>query len=130
MSKLINAGIGWIICGQCTPVRKSTMPKLEWISEIVEAGDKASIPIFLKNNLKVLLPPEVPTFYNLQLKVIHDDGEPEYDPVLRQEYPSPLAMGVNIIKTVKNLGIPIKTHPIEQVIKVGLVGYRKDNVNL
>ncbi len=30
-------------------------PKIEWVREIVEACDKAGIPVFLKNNLKPLL---------------------------------------------------------------------------
>lgn len=55
---LQDAGIGQVIIGQLTPVKKATMPKIEWIQEIVEAGDKAGIPIFLKNNLwKALVPP-------------------------------------------------------------------------
>lgn len=44
----------WIICGQQTPVSVKTAPKLEWIKEIVEAADKARIPIFLKNNLSTM----------------------------------------------------------------------------
>ncbi len=40
-----------MICGQCTPVRMSTMPKLEWVSEIVKSCDKAKIQVFLKDNL-------------------------------------------------------------------------------
>ena len=43
--------INWLIIGQQTPVKLSTMPKLEWIKEIVDAADKAQIPVFLKNNL-------------------------------------------------------------------------------
>jgi len=43
--------ISWIILGQQTPVKASTAPKIEWIREIVEAADKAGIPVFLKNNL-------------------------------------------------------------------------------
>ena len=30
-------------------------PKIEWVKEIVEACDKASIPVFLKDNLKPLI---------------------------------------------------------------------------
>lgn len=41
----------WVIIGQQTPLSKKTEPKLEWIQEIVEAVDKAKIPVFLKNNL-------------------------------------------------------------------------------
>ena len=44
-----------IIIGQQTPVRPATTPKIEWIKEIVEAADKAGVPVFLKNNLEPLL---------------------------------------------------------------------------
>jgi len=44
--------INWLIIGQQTPVRKLTEPKLSWIREIVQAADKAHVPIFLKDNLK------------------------------------------------------------------------------
>ncbi len=43
--------INWLIIGQQTPVKMSTMPKIGWIEEIVSAADKAEIPVFLKNNL-------------------------------------------------------------------------------
>ena len=53
---LVEAGITWIICGQCTPVRKWTMPKVEWIKEIVEACDGTGMPVFQKkDNLQPLL---------------------------------------------------------------------------
>jgi len=32
------------------------LPKLEWVQEIVEAADKAEIPVFLKDNLSDLIP--------------------------------------------------------------------------
>lgn len=51
-----NLGMDWVIIGQQTPVKKATMPKIEWIEEIIRACDKASIPVFLKNNLFPLLP--------------------------------------------------------------------------
>jgi len=68
--------INWLIIGACTGtkvgmselVRKYPNltlmsygnrwilpPKLEWVLEIVEAADKAGIPVFLKDNLKPLL---------------------------------------------------------------------------
>lgn len=43
--------ISWVIIGQVTPVKKSTMPKIGWVEEIVRACDKANIPVFLKDNL-------------------------------------------------------------------------------
>ena len=52
---LHNYGIGWVVIGQQTPVKKATMPKIEWVEEIVKACDKANIPVFLKNNLQPLL---------------------------------------------------------------------------
>ncbi len=57
-----EAGISWAIIGQETPVRKSTMPKKEWIKEIAEACDKTNIPAFLKYNLVGSIPIEEP-FY-------------------------------------------------------------------
>ncbi len=51
----MRAGISWLIIGQQTPASKKTEPKIEWIQEIVEAADKADIPVFLKNNLAPLL---------------------------------------------------------------------------
>ncbi|MCJ7829169.1 MAG: phage Gp37/Gp68 family protein [Dehalococcoidia bacterium] len=52
---LKDAGIGWLIIGQKTPISAKTSPKIEWIQEIVEAADKAGIPIFLKDNLRPLI---------------------------------------------------------------------------
>jgi protein gp37 len=46
-----NANINWIIIGQQTPVNPKTAPQLSWIQEIVEAADRARIPVFLKDNL-------------------------------------------------------------------------------
>ena len=47
------AGINWVIIGAQT--KPTVMPKIEWVREIVEAADKAGIPVFLKNNLKSLV---------------------------------------------------------------------------
>ena len=49
----IKAGIRWVIIGSQTKPYKP--PKIEWVREIVEACDKAGIPVFLKDNLKPLL---------------------------------------------------------------------------
>ena len=51
---LVIAGIKWVIIGQVTPIKQARMPKIEWISEIIEACDKAGIPVWLKNNLNPL----------------------------------------------------------------------------
>lgn len=45
----------WLIIGQQTPISAKTTPKIEWVQEIVQAADKAGIPVFLKDNLKPLL---------------------------------------------------------------------------
>lgn len=47
------SGISWTIIGQQTPPSAKTSPKIEWVREIVEAADKAGVPVFLKNNLAV-----------------------------------------------------------------------------
>jgi len=49
-SWLQHGGIDWIIIGAQTKPYKP--PKIEWVQEIVEAADKAGIPVFLKDNLK------------------------------------------------------------------------------
>lgn len=69
------AGINWLIIGACTGTFQDMMrlcvtypqhtltswgnkwtaqPPIEWVKEIVEAADKAGIPVFLKDNLKRL----------------------------------------------------------------------------
>jgi hypothetical protein len=48
-----NGGIGWLIIGTQTNPYKP--PEIEWVREIVEAADKARIPVFLKDNLRPLL---------------------------------------------------------------------------
>ena len=42
----------WVIIGAQT--KPTVMPKIEWVKEIVEAADKAGIPVFLKDNLNPL----------------------------------------------------------------------------
>jgi len=70
--------IDWLIIGAQTKPYKP--PKIEWVQEIVEAADKAGIPVFLKENLKSLLPEEEP-FYTVI------DEDPMQTPRLRQELP-------------------------------------------
>jgi len=49
-----NKLIDWVIIGaQTKPYRP---PKIEWVREIVEACDKAEIPVFLKDNLWGIFP--------------------------------------------------------------------------
>jgi protein gp37 len=49
------AGVGWVIIGQQTPVKTSTMPKIEWVRDLVESADRAGVPVFLKDNMMPLL---------------------------------------------------------------------------
>lgn len=84
----LNAGIDWIIAGSLTGTKGAILeahqtypaltpmplspqspngrwclqPKVEWVAEICEAADKASIPIFLKDNLRGILPEQDPLF--------------------------------------------------------------------
>ncbi|KKM87794.1 hypothetical protein LCGC14_1265380 [marine sediment metagenome] len=51
--ELVDAGINWLIIGAQTKPYKP--PKIEWVQEIVEAADKAGIPVFQKDNPKPLL---------------------------------------------------------------------------
>ena len=41
--------VDWVIIGAQT--KPTVYPKIEWVREIVQAADKAGIPVFLKNNL-------------------------------------------------------------------------------
>ena len=77
----------WVIIGSQTKPYKP--PKIEWVKEIVEACDKAGIPVFLKDNLKPLIlsnsrykSPGLPEAYSFMLRAL-DNG----DRVLRQEFP-------------------------------------------
>ena len=49
----LASGIKWVIIGAQTKPYKP--PKIEWVREIVEACDKAGIPVFLKDNLRSLI---------------------------------------------------------------------------
>ena len=46
------ASINWLIIGAQT--RPYKPPKIEWVKELVEAADRAGIPVFLKDNLRPL----------------------------------------------------------------------------
>jgi protein gp37 len=52
--------IDWLIIGAQTNPYKP--PEIAWVREIIEAADKAGIRVFLKDNLRPLLPKE-PPFY-------------------------------------------------------------------
>ncbi len=80
----------WVIIGQQTPVSQKTAPKVEWIREIVDAADKASVPVFLKDNLKPLLCDEAWSDRRLVLDWTHGESEFEgiVDCKLRQEFPN------------------------------------------
>lgn len=45
--------VDWVTIGAQTPSSPKTasIPRIEWVEEIVEAADRAGIPVFLKNNL-------------------------------------------------------------------------------
>ncbi len=51
----LEGRINWLIIGAQTKPYKP--PKIEWVREIVEAADKAGIPVFLKDNLKPMFAP-------------------------------------------------------------------------
>ncbi len=53
LSILLAGSVDWVILGSQTKPYKP--PKIEWVKEIVEACDKAGVPVFLKNNLKPLI---------------------------------------------------------------------------
>jgi protein gp37 len=66
--------IQWVAIGQQTPQRVGTAPCVSWITNIVREADIYKIPVFLKNNLRSLLPEGIPLFNKNQYE-------------LRQEFP-------------------------------------------
>jgi protein gp37 len=76
--------VNWIIIGQLTPPSKKTEPKIEWIKEIVHAADKAKIPVFIKDNLRPLLPSKEPFWTPVQWQ---ENGITFTENRLRQELP-------------------------------------------
>lgn len=78
-----DSSINWVIIGQQTPYSPKTAPKIEWVTEIVEACDKAKIPVFLKGNLTKVLSTDRPFYKPLPLSGWDDNFSWE----LRQEYP-------------------------------------------
>lgn len=103
--------IDWLIIGACTgqdhweleafnyhhdnklQLRKwgkrwTLQPKIEWVSEIIEAADKAGIPVFLKDNLNPIFAENDCAAFNQykdQLFTIIDNFPTRYH--LRQEMP-------------------------------------------
>lgn len=85
-------GINWVILGSQTKPYKS--PKIEWVEEIVEACDKAGIPVFLKDNLEPLFLEKFPPkpwenfgCWNLPDWAIDKEAESKGLLKLRQEFP-------------------------------------------
>lgn len=75
-SRIKRYGRGWTL-----------QPKIEWVREIVEAADKAGIPVFLKENLRPLLESE-PLSPLYWANVVNDErGHERVDDELRQEMP-------------------------------------------
>lgn len=52
----LREAVDWLIIGRLTGYGHKYDPDLEWIYEIVQAADKAGIPVFLKKNLDSLIP--------------------------------------------------------------------------
>ena len=71
----IKSWLDRVIIGAQTPYSPKTAPRLEWIEEIVLAADKVRIPVFLKNNLELIIPNQHWILRNIS------DGK------LRQEFP-------------------------------------------
>jgi protein gp37 len=81
---ILHNVISWIIIGQQTPISAKTQPKIEWIQEIVEAADQAGVPVFLKDNLKSLLPRDEPFYYKYYPDIQRSNA---HQRILRQEFP-------------------------------------------
>lgn len=80
----IWTGINWLIIGLQTPFSKKTAPRIEWVKEIVDAADRAGIPVFLKDNLEKLFVKE----YHKTYLTFREETLPYIDlfyPVLKNE---------------------------------------------
>ena len=88
---MLYSQLDWLIIGKLRQASKKNRPDAAWIREIVNAADKAKIPVFLKNNLS-WLPQEKP-FYTRDQKVYEEceAGDPCHacgaGIQLRQEFP-------------------------------------------
>lgn len=78
--------INWVIIGSQTKPYKP--PKIEWVKEIVEACDKAGIPVFLKDNLKpLIITKDKPYQFGVGPLLITEKRDEGYKYHLRQELP-------------------------------------------
>ena len=69
LGRIEPVGIGssildWLIIGGQSGKQRFYPPE-EWIEEIVEAADKVKLPIFMKDNLKPILPDREPSYRKL-----------------------------------------------------------------
>ena len=112
---LSKPGINRLIIGRQTPPSKKTEPKIEWIREIVEAADKAGIPIFLKDNiypknkLGSFLPIEAPFFKQ------REDDKDVWD--FRADFPKVDRPQGGLLHTSGNIGtkrIHCRWHPFQE----------------
>lgn len=66
--------VNWVIVGRQSPISEKTKPHINWIEDIVKRADEERVPVFLKDNLRSLLPEQIPLFNKNQYE-------------LRQEFP-------------------------------------------
>ena len=89
------ANINQVIIGAQS--KPTVYPRIEWVREIVQAADKAGVKVFLKDNLKPLLPVGLP-FYRAK-PLPHIGGHySEWEWELRQEMPTP--EGTNAVSLI------------------------------
>lgn len=74
--------LDWVIIGAQTPYSVKTAPRLEWVSEIIDATDEAGVPVFLKDNLT----PVVVQGASPEVRYFEQFGGRKCPP-LRQEFP-------------------------------------------
>jgi protein gp37 len=79
--------VNWVIVGQQTPPKQSTMPQLSWVLNTVDAADKLRMPVFLKDNLLTMITrwSETNSCGKMETRVLNTlyDGDN-----LRQEHPN------------------------------------------
>jgi protein gp37 len=76
--------INWLIIGQQTPLSIKTKPSINWIYNILQTSNRIRIPVFLKDNLRTLVPSKEPFYTPVHWQ---EDGITMTENRLRQEYP-------------------------------------------
>jgi len=98
-TKLKSAGITWCIVGAQT--RPTVWPSKYWIGEIIKACSEISVPVFLKDNLSILVFDDY--YKSKTLGLANKEG------IIRQELPFLHKQGENMAEVGRQLNLSRQT---------------------